>query len=129
VGHAGLLMQHLVMHLGKKVQKTGQILTLYFYCIFEWNLCPHLLWVFKWHLKMKTSENENLTQSIRPKSEIFGTGLGCQYCSLLFPRGFRVLAYQRSGLPHDSHTRLRTRIVPVPSRSRYEYTAAIEVLP
>ncbi len=27
------------------------------------------------------SENENLTQSIRPKSEILGTGLGCQYCT------------------------------------------------
>ena len=35
-----------------------------------------------------------------------------------FPRGFRVLVYQSSGLPRDSHTRLQ--IVP--------YTAAIEVL-
>ncbi len=34
------------------------------------------------------------------------------------PRGFRVLAYQSSGLPRDSHTRLQ--IVP--------YTAAMEVL-
>jgi hypothetical protein len=32
------------------------------------------------------SENENLTQSIRPKSEIFGTGLGCQYCTVLESR-------------------------------------------
>ena len=34
-GHAGLLMQHLVLHIGKKVQKKGRIFTLYFYCIFE----------------------------------------------------------------------------------------------
>ena len=36
----------------------------------------------------------------------------------VFPRGFRVLVYQSSGLPRDSHTRLQ--MVP--------YTAAIEVL-
>jgi hypothetical protein len=35
-----------------------------------------------------------------------------------FPRSFRVLAYQSSGLPHGSHTRLQS----VP------YTAAMEVL-
>jgi hypothetical protein len=37
---------------------------------------------------------------------------------VFFPRGFRVLAYQSSGLTLDSHARLQ--IVP--------YTAAIEVL-
>ena len=33
------------------------------------------------HTAEVASENENLTQSIRPKSEIFGTGLGCRYCT------------------------------------------------
>ncbi len=47
----------------------------------------------------------------------FNEGIGRE---LEIPRGhgFRVLAYQSSGLPHGSHTRLQ--IVP--------YTAAMEVL-
>ena len=36
MGHARLQMQHLVLHIGKKVPKTGRNFTLYFYCIFGW---------------------------------------------------------------------------------------------
>ncbi len=34
VDHAGLLMQHLVLHFRKKVQKAGRSFTLHFYCTF-----------------------------------------------------------------------------------------------
>jgi hypothetical protein len=53
VGHAGLLMQHLVLRIGKKVQKTGRILRYIFIAFLNRTCGPDLVWVQKWHLKMK----------------------------------------------------------------------------
>ena len=38
-------------------------------------------------------EVQNLTQSIRPKSEIFGTGLGCQHCNYVEDEFFGLRAF------------------------------------
>jgi hypothetical protein len=48
------LMQHLVLHIGKKVQKTGPILRYIFIAFLGRTSGPDLMQVFKWHLKMKT---------------------------------------------------------------------------
>jgi hypothetical protein len=74
-------MQHLVLHIGKKVQKTGPIFTLYFYSIFWIELVG--LGASASADSEVASENENLTRSIRPnlKSENFGTGLSDPDCT------------------------------------------------
>ncbi len=74
----------LVLHIGKKVPKTGQIFTLYqcFNIAFLNGTCgPDWAWVFKWHLKMKTWLNL-FVQS--PKFPVPDYTVGCQYCIFIF---------------------------------------------
>jgi hypothetical protein len=67
-------MRHLTLHIGKQVQKTGQFFTLFLLHNFLGKTCgPDLSPRAAGAEVASKNLNENLRQSIRPKSEFFGT--------------------------------------------------------